>query len=178
MHLRIGWRFIQILREGITIVFKISEKVLLKGSTKKRLMRLSERGKLSPYYIGQYIVPQRIGKVTYSLALPTDLCKVHCVFHVSKLWNTSMHHLISFHPNLSSWNLIFLLKNKSSKYLDTKLVKFERRKLNLSGCYVWSNHGVEEATWEVESDMKSVIQIFSFRYFEFRDETLSWRGVK
>ena len=42
-------------------------------------------GKLSPYYIGPFEVLDRVGDVAYKLASPSELSKVHNVFHVSLL---------------------------------------------------------------------------------------------
>ena len=63
--------------------FEVADKVLLKVSPMKGVMRFGKKGKLSPKYVGPYEILQRIGKVAYRLALPMDLSKVHDVFHVS-----------------------------------------------------------------------------------------------
>ena len=44
-----------------------------------------ENGKLSPRFIGPYEVISKVGPVTYRLALPPELEKIHNVFHVSML---------------------------------------------------------------------------------------------
>ncbi|XP_021717291.1 uncharacterized protein LOC110685136 [Chenopodium quinoa] len=65
--------------------FEVGDKVLLKVSPTKGVMRFGMKGKLSPKYIGAYEILQRIGNVGYRLALPMQLSKVHDVFHVSQL---------------------------------------------------------------------------------------------
>ncbi|CAN6720704.1 unnamed protein product [Malus baccata var. baccata] len=47
------------------------------------VVRFGKRGKLSPRYIGPYVITERIGEVAYRLELPPELSKVHNVFHVS-----------------------------------------------------------------------------------------------
>ncbi|XP_010682569.1 uncharacterized protein LOC104897397 [Beta vulgaris subsp. vulgaris] len=64
--------------------FVVGEEVLLKVSPTKGVMRFGRKGKLSPRYIGTYEVLERIGQVAYRLALPTELAKVHNIFHVSQ----------------------------------------------------------------------------------------------
>ena len=49
------------------------------------MVRFGKRGKLRPRYIGPYEITQRVGAVAYQLALPTDMSRVHDVFHVSML---------------------------------------------------------------------------------------------
>ncbi|KAI5351506.1 hypothetical protein L3X38_004397 [Prunus dulcis] len=48
-------------------------------------MRFGRRGKLSPRYIEPYEIVERVGPVAYRLALPSDLSRLHDVFHVSML---------------------------------------------------------------------------------------------
>ena len=48
-------------------------------------MRFGQKGKLSPRFIGPFEILQRVGEVTYRLALPPQLSGVHNVFHVSML---------------------------------------------------------------------------------------------
>jgi hypothetical protein len=47
--------------------------------------RFYVKGKLSPRYVGSYLIVKRIGKVAYKLELPPELTGVHLVFHVSQL---------------------------------------------------------------------------------------------
>ena len=67
------------------IQYEIIEKVFLKVSPWKKVMRFGEKGKLSPRFIGPYEVIEKVGPVAYRLALPPELEKIHNVFHVSML---------------------------------------------------------------------------------------------
>ena len=67
------------------IRYEIGEKVFLKVSPCKKVMRFGKKGKLSPRFIGPYEVIEKVGLVAYCLALPTELEKIHNVFHVSML---------------------------------------------------------------------------------------------
>ena len=65
--------------------FEEGDKVYLKISPMKGVIRFCKKGKLSPRYVGPYENFQRVGKVAYKLRLPSELAFVHLVFHVSML---------------------------------------------------------------------------------------------
>ena len=67
------------------IVYEVSDKVFLKVSPWRKILKFGKRGKLSPRFIGSYEILERIGPMTYWLALPLELAKLHDVFHVSML---------------------------------------------------------------------------------------------
>ena len=67
------------------IRYEVGEKVFLKVSPWKKVMRFREKGKLNPRFIGPYEVIEKVGPVAYRLALPLELEKIHNVFHVSML---------------------------------------------------------------------------------------------
>ena len=65
--------------------FEIGDKVFLKISPTRGVIRFGSRGKLSPKFIGPFENLERVGAVAYRLALPPSLDGVHDVFHVSQL---------------------------------------------------------------------------------------------
>ncbi|XP_038887535.1 uncharacterized protein LOC120077649 [Benincasa hispida] len=65
--------------------FEIGDKVFLKLSPWKGILRFGRKGKLSPRYIEFYEIVERVGPTTYRLALPPELSRIHDVFHVSML---------------------------------------------------------------------------------------------
>ena len=67
------------------IAYEVGDKVFLKVSPWRKILRFGKKGKLSPRFIGPYEVLERIGLVAYRLALPLELAKLHDVFHVSML---------------------------------------------------------------------------------------------
>ena len=67
------------------IRYEIGEKVFLKVSPWKKVLRFGKKGKLSPRFIKLYEVIEKVGLVAYRLALPPELEKIHYVFHVSML---------------------------------------------------------------------------------------------
>ncbi|GKC20145.1 putative reverse transcriptase domain-containing protein [Tanacetum coccineum] len=68
-----------------TLEFKVGDKVMLKVSPWKGVVRFGKRGKISPRYIRPFKILSRVGPEAYKLELPRDLQGIHNTFHVSNL---------------------------------------------------------------------------------------------
>ncbi|GJW49191.1 reverse transcriptase domain-containing protein [Tanacetum coccineum] len=65
--------------------FQVGDRVMLKVSPRKGVIRFGKRGKLNPRYIGPFKILKRVGPVAYTLELPEELSNVHSTFYVSNL---------------------------------------------------------------------------------------------
>jgi hypothetical protein len=65
--------------------FEEGDHVYLKVSPLRGMRRFKVKGKLSPRYIGPFLIFRRVGEMAYQLELPASLSNVHNVFHVSQL---------------------------------------------------------------------------------------------
>ncbi|GJS60023.1 hypothetical protein Tco_0654807 [Tanacetum coccineum] len=65
--------------------FRVGDKVMLKVSPWKRVVRFGKRGKLNPRYVGPFKVLEQVGSVAYKLELLQELSRVYNTFHVSNL---------------------------------------------------------------------------------------------
>ncbi|GJW54938.1 hypothetical protein Tco_0099023 [Tanacetum coccineum] len=65
--------------------FEVRDRVMLKVSPWKGVVRFGKRGKLNPRYVGPFKVLAKVGKVAYRLELPQELSRVYYTFHVSNL---------------------------------------------------------------------------------------------
>ncbi|GKC37336.1 hypothetical protein Tco_1049720, partial [Tanacetum coccineum] len=78
-----------------TLEYEVGDRVLLKVSPWKSIVRLGKKGKLAPRYVGQFEILERTGLVAYRLRLPEELIGAHDTFHVSNLkkclGNTNLH---------------------------------------------------------------------------------------
>ncbi|GJW27176.1 putative reverse transcriptase domain-containing protein [Tanacetum coccineum] len=65
--------------------FQVGDKVMLKVSPWKWVIRFGKRGKLNPRYVGPFKVLEKVIFVAYKLELSQELSRVHNTFHVSNL---------------------------------------------------------------------------------------------
>ncbi|GKE29686.1 putative reverse transcriptase domain-containing protein [Tanacetum coccineum] len=65
--------------------FQVGDRVMLKVSPWKGVVRFGKREKLNPRYIGPFKVLAKVGTIAYRLELPQQLGRVHSTFHVSNL---------------------------------------------------------------------------------------------
>ncbi|GJQ98438.1 putative reverse transcriptase domain-containing protein [Tanacetum coccineum] len=65
--------------------FQVEDKVMLKVSPWKRVVRFGKRGKLNPRYVVPFKVLEKVGSIVYKLELLEELSRVHNTFHVSNL---------------------------------------------------------------------------------------------
>ena len=134
--------------------FEVGDKVFLKITPLKGIMRFGKKGKLSPRYVGPFEIIQRIGKVAYKIALSPELERVHDVFHVSMLkkYVSDPTHVLSeisieVHEDLT-------YEEKPVTIMDRRIKRLRNKEIPLVKV-LWRNQNVEEATWEREDDMKS-----------------------
>ncbi|KAA0032361.1 pol protein [Cucumis melo var. makuwa] len=134
--------------------FEVEDMVFLKVAPMKGVLRFEKKGKLSPRFIGPFEILERIGPVAYRLALHPSFSAVHDVFHVSMLrrYVADPTHVVDFEPLQISENLSY--EEQPVEILARKVKKLRSREISLVKV-LWRNHGVEEATWEREEDMRA-----------------------
>ncbi|XP_075649948.1 uncharacterized protein LOC142620469 [Castanea sativa] len=124
-----------------------------KLSPSKGVMRFGKKGKLSRRYIGPFEILDRVGNVSYELALPPALSHIHNVFHVSVLrkYMPDPSHVLEYEPINVREDLSY--EEQPVQILDRKEQVLRSRNISLVKV-LWRNHTVQEATWEKEEDMK------------------------
>ncbi|GJZ52917.1 putative reverse transcriptase domain-containing protein [Tanacetum coccineum] len=65
--------------------FEVGDRVMLKVSPWKGVVRFGKRGKLNPRYVGPFKVLAKVEKVAYRLELSQESSRVYHTFHVSNL---------------------------------------------------------------------------------------------
>ncbi|GJV78558.1 putative reverse transcriptase domain-containing protein [Tanacetum coccineum] len=111
--------------------FQVRDKVMLKVSPWKGVVRFGKRGKLNPRYVGPFKVLKKVGTVAYKLELPQELSRVHNTFHVNEargakdtlgilFWGV-MHKRFGV---ITSWDFCYDLKSLLSNVEQFKPLRF------------------------------------------------------
>lgn len=134
--------------------FEVGNKVFLKVAPMKGVMRFGKKGKLSPRFVRPFDILERVGDLTYKLALPPALSGVHDVFHVSMLrkYVHDPSHVVDYQPLTLEKDFTYV--EEPIKILDYKEQELRNRKIHMVKM-LWKNHNTEEATWELEETMKA-----------------------
>ncbi|KZV38188.1 hypothetical protein F511_38916 [Dorcoceras hygrometricum] len=133
--------------------FHVGDRVFLKVSPFRSVMRFGCKGKLAPRYVGPYEIVKRIGPLAYRLLLPTELSSLHDVFHVSMLrkYEPDPSHVlgtdeVELDQSLSYQEYPLQILGRKEKQLRNKTIPLVMVQ--------WSKHGRQEATWEMEEKMQ------------------------
>ena len=117
-------------------------------------MRFGRKGKLSPRYVGPYVILQCVGEVAYEFALPAELASVYLVFHVSMIKKC-----LGDPASILPVEGLGVDENLSYEEVPVEIlyrqVKRLRNKKIATVKVLWRNHLFEGATWEAEADMRS-----------------------
>jgi hypothetical protein len=120
----------------------------------KGVKRFGVKGKLSLRYIGPFPILERCEKVAYKLELPSSLAGVHDIFDVSQLKkclkapvDVVLREVAPLETDLTYPEHLIKILDQKSRVTRRKTIKFYKVQ--------WSNHTVEEATWESENFLRS-----------------------
>ena len=117
------------------------------------VLRFGRKGKLALRFIGPYQILERVGKVAYRLALLASLDRIHSVFHVSQLrkYVSDPSHVLAVQDLELSDDLSY--QEVPVQILDYRVKKLRNREILLVKV-LWRSQRIEEATWEVEAEMR------------------------
>jgi hypothetical protein len=132
--------------------FAVGNQVLLKVSPTKGIVRFGATRKLSPRYIGPFVIIARVGSLAYRLQLPNSMKGVHNVFHVSMLrkYLPNLEHKIDLRSIMMQQDLSLechpvRILESSERIIRRRTIKYVR--------VLWTNQTKLEATWELEEQM-------------------------
>ncbi|KAI3680701.1 hypothetical protein L6452_35475 [Arctium lappa] len=145
------------------IEFQIGDKVMLKVSPWKGVIRFGKNGKLRPRFVGPFIITDRVGEVAYELDLPASLSGIHPTFHVSNLKKCLAESdiVVPLEDIQIDEKLSYI--EETVAITDLKIKKLRNKEIRLVKVQ-WKFHQGQESTWEVEADMKAQYpQLFNDR---------------
>ncbi|GJQ94447.1 hypothetical protein Tco_0005586 [Tanacetum coccineum] len=134
--------------------FEVGDRVMLKVSPWKGVIRFGKKGKLAPRYVGPFEILERIGPVAYRLRLPEELSGVHDTFHVSNLKKCLAD--ASLHVPLDEIKVDKTLRfvEEPVEIMDREVKSLKRSRILLVKVH-WNSKRGPEFTWEREDHMKS-----------------------
>ncbi|XP_016740258.1 uncharacterized protein [Gossypium hirsutum] len=139
--------------------YDVGDRVFLKVSPWKKVLRFGHKGKLTPRFIEPYRVLTRVWPVAYKFELPLELGRIDDIFHVSMLrrYRFDPSHVVPVEEIEIRLDLYF--KVELVQILDRE-VKVLRRKTILLVKVLWRNHVSNDATWELEELMRQQYPYF------------------
>nr|CAN68536.1 hypothetical protein VITISV_018260 [Vitis vinifera] len=106
-----------------------------------------------PRFVGPFQIDKRVGLVAYKLILPQQLSLVHDVFHVSMLRKCTPDPtwVMDLQDVQISENTSYV--KEPLRILEVGEHRFKNKVIPVVKVW-WQHHGIEEATWELEEEMR------------------------
>ncbi|GJX05074.1 hypothetical protein Tco_0190990 [Tanacetum coccineum] len=134
--------------------FQVGDKVMLKVSPWKGVVRFGKRGKLNPRYVGPFKVIERVGEVAYKLELPEELSRVHNTFHVSNLKKCHADEPLAVPLDGLHLDEKLYFVEEPLEIVGHEVKRLKRSRIPLSTKVRWNSKRGPEFTWEYENQFK------------------------
>ncbi|GKC19523.1 hypothetical protein Tco_1021673, partial [Tanacetum coccineum] len=135
------------------MVFQVGDRVMLKVSPWKGVMRFGKWGKLNPRYVGPLKVIERVGTVSYKLKLPQQLSRVHNTFQVSNLKKClSDESLVIPLEELRVDDKLHFVE-EPVEVMDCEIKQLKRSRIPIIKV-IWNSKQGPKFTWEREDQFK------------------------
>nr|GEZ03454.1 putative reverse transcriptase domain-containing protein [Tanacetum cinerariifolium] len=136
-----------------SLIKALGDKVMLKVSPWKGVIRFGKWGKLNPRYIGPFKISARVRTVAYRLELLEQLSRVHSTFYVSKL----KKHMAD-EPLVIPLDEIQVDDKLNFIEEPIEIMDREVKRLNQSRILIvkvrWNSRRGHEFTWDREDEMQ------------------------
>ncbi|GJU22174.1 hypothetical protein Tco_1155516 [Tanacetum coccineum] len=133
--------------------FQVGDRVLLKVSPWKGVVRFGKKGKLAPRYVGPFEIVERVGPVAYRLKLPQELSCVHDTFHVSNLKKCLAEPDVQVPLDEIEIDENLRFVEEPIEIVDRDVKKLKRRRIPLVKVR-WNSRQGAEYTWEREDQFR------------------------
>ncbi|GJU39328.1 putative reverse transcriptase domain-containing protein [Tanacetum coccineum] len=133
--------------------FEVGDKVMLKVSPWKGVIRFGKREKLNPRYIGPFKILAKVGTLAYRLELPEQLIRVHSTFHVSNLKKCFIDEPLAIPLDEIQIDDKLNFIEEPVKIIDQEVKRLKKSRIPIVKVRCNSIRG-PEFTWEPEDQMK------------------------
>ncbi|GJZ75540.1 putative reverse transcriptase domain-containing protein [Tanacetum coccineum] len=133
--------------------FQVGDKVMLKVSPWKGVVRFGKRGKLNPRYVGPFKVLEKVGEVAYKLELPEELSRVHNTFHVSNLKKCYADEPLAVPLDGLHFDDKLQFVEEPVEIMDREVKRLKRSRIPLVKVR-WNSKRGPEFTWEREDQFR------------------------
>ncbi|GJV09118.1 putative reverse transcriptase domain-containing protein [Tanacetum coccineum] len=133
--------------------FEVRDKVMLKVSPWKGVLRFGKRGKLNPRYIGPFKILAKVGTVAYRLELPDQLSHVHNTFHVSNLKKCFSDEPLAIPLDEIQIDDKLNFIEEPVEIIDREVKRLKQSRIPIVKVH-WNSRRGPEFTWEREDQMK------------------------
>ncbi|GKB47845.1 putative reverse transcriptase domain-containing protein [Tanacetum coccineum] len=133
--------------------FEVEDKVMLKVSPWKGVIRFGKRGKLNPRYIGPFKILAKVGTLAYRLELPDKLSRVHSTFHVSNLKKCFVDEPLAIPLDEIHIDDKLNFIEEPVKIMDQEVKRLKQSRIPIVRVHCNSRRG-PEFTWKREDQMK------------------------
>ncbi|GJV46788.1 putative reverse transcriptase domain-containing protein [Tanacetum coccineum] len=133
--------------------FQVGDRVLLKVSPWKGVVRFGKKGKLAPRYVGPFEIVERVGPVAYRLKLPQELSCVHDTFHVSNLKKCLAEPDVQVPLDEIEIDENLRFVEEPIEIVERDVKKLKRRRIPLVKVR-WNSRQGAEYTWEREDQFR------------------------
>ncbi|GJW17425.1 putative reverse transcriptase domain-containing protein [Tanacetum coccineum] len=134
--------------------FEVGDRVMLKVSSWKGVIRFGKKGKLAPRYVGPFEILERIGPVAYRLRFPEELSGVHDTFHVSNLKKCLADASLQVSLDEIKVDKTLRFFEEPVEIMDREVKRLKRNRISLIKDR-WNSKRDPEFIWEREDYMKS-----------------------
>ncbi|GJY30192.1 hypothetical protein Tco_0413687 [Tanacetum coccineum] len=133
--------------------FEVGDKVMLKVSPWKGVIRFGKRGKLNPRYIGPFKIIAKVGTLAYRLELPEQLSRVHSTFHVSNLKKCFVDEPLAIPLKEIQIDDKLNFIKEPVEIMDREVKRLKKSHIPIVKVR-WNSRRGPEFTWEREDQMK------------------------
>ncbi|GKD33340.1 putative reverse transcriptase domain-containing protein [Tanacetum coccineum] len=146
---------IEIIHETTKKIIQIKsrDKVMLKVSPWKGVIRFGKRGKMNPRYIGPFKIIGNVGTIACRLELPKQLSRVHNTFHVSNLKKCMVDEPLAIPlDEIQIDDKLHFIK-EPDEIIDREVKRQKQSRISIVKVR-WNSRRGPEFTWEREDQMK------------------------